>query len=173
MIITDDDARKYPDLRAYLLYSLSQLPQSKPAVYKALRKYTAFEPAIAIMWGTTPWLSPEDSQMTQCVDVGEEKIGDNLYVMRRTIPWYGFTVPNRSSDKILIAADLASLGGTKDEIVLEATILHEVVHWTWLKAGRDDYDKEDAPRAFEREAYGKVVLRTWKSCFEQEYYKVK
>jgi hypothetical protein len=51
--------------------------------------------------------------------------------------------------------------------VLEATILHEVVHWTHPKAQRDDYEKEDTPRAFEREAYGRVVVRTWKTCFEQ------
>jgi hypothetical protein len=44
------------------------------------------------MWGSTPWLTVDANQMMECVDVGEEKIGDNLYVMRRTLPWYGFTL---------------------------------------------------------------------------------
>jgi hypothetical protein len=186
MWMTSDDAQKYPDLKGYLLYGLPQVPQRSPRVFWAFLKYSGFSllgdlwgfgASRPLMWGFGPSLAvnadASKGGMMECIDDGEEKIGDNRYVERKSLHWYGFTVPNRSANKIIIAADLATLGGTPDEIVLEATVLHELVHWSRLQAGYDNYDREDEPRAFEREAYGRVVLRTWETCFSPEYYKVK
>jgi hypothetical protein len=92
--------------------------------------------------------------------------------MRRSIHWYGFTPPNYASNKIIVAGDLvAGLPDPQVERVLEATVLHELIHWTRLKAGLDVAD-ETPSYDFETQAYGDHVHRNWKSCFEQEYYYV-
>ena len=55
-------------------------------------------------------------------------------------------------------------------LVLEATVLRELIHWNRKKAFLDVFD-ETPSYAFENEAYGKRILRTWKACYEQPYYK--
>ena len=57
------------------------------------------------------------------------------------------------------------------EKVLEATILHELVHWCRWAIGKDVFD-EGPPYAFEKEAYGQVMERTWNICFDEEFYVV-
>lgn len=119
--------------------------------------------------------------MAQCVDLVdengkkvEEKIGDNLYVQRRVLPWYGYTVPKYGVDEIYIAEDLVRNAGNDPErdLVLEVTMLHELIHWNRKKVFLDVYDEKPS-YAFEQEAYGEHVVRTWKSCYEQPYYKTK
>jgi hypothetical protein len=50
--------------------------------------------------------------------------------------------------------------------MLEATVLHELVHFCRLKTGKN-VDDEEPPYAFEREAYGHPVERSWPSCFSE------
>jgi hypothetical protein len=176
MLLSSEDRKKYPDLYYWIVDSLAKLPYEKPKIFNAYQKYAGetiglFGSSYPLMWGTLPYLVP-DPRMIQCEDDGEEKIGDNRYVMRKSIHWYGMTPPNYSSNKIVVAADLVQgLGTSEIEDVLEGTVLHELIHWTRLKAGLDVND-ENPSYAFEDEAYGHRVRRTWKSCFEQEYYYV-
>jgi Metallopeptidase toxin 3 len=191
MMMKSEDTKKYPHLFWWLYYDLWMLQTKKPKVYEAYIKYSPplatayFSPPgwgpDGLTFGTWPWIKVENSMMVQCMDLVdengkniEEKIGDNLYVQRRVLPWYGYTVPKYGVDEIYIAEDLVTNAGNDSErdIVLEATVLHELIHWNRKKAFLDVYD-ETAPYAFEQEAYGKRIFRTWKSCYEQPYYKTK
>jgi hypothetical protein len=129
--------------------------------------------AISIMWGVTPLIKVDTSLMMDCVDDGDPvPQKDGSFVQKRKIGWYGFTVPTKGIEEIYVAKDLAlGAGSTQVGAILEATLLHELVHWCRKVGGKNVYD-EDAPSAFEREAYGKVMLRTWQSCMSLEYFKV-
>lgn len=45
------------------------------------------------------------------------------------------------------------------KILVESTLLHEMVHWGDFKDGKDQPGEEG--KAFEREAYGKDINRSW------------
>ncbi|ACK50271.1 hypothetical protein Msil_1306 [Methylocella silvestris BL2] len=170
MLMESDQKKKYPDLYYWLFYDLSNLKKNKPKVYSAYAKRSAGSDGLS--WGDPPYIKV-DNDRAVCEDMGEEKIGDNLYQRKLQINWYGLTVPFEGVDKILIAGDLVGNPGNDPErdLVLEATVLHELIHWNRKHAGLDVFD-EGPSYAFEEEAYGKRIVRTWKSCYSQPYYYV-
>lgn len=58
--------------------------------------------------------------------------------------------------------------------MIEATIIHEMVHWSYFMEGKDEAkqyggDEEKGTEAFEREAYGHLMGLDWHLfCFEQQ-----
>jgi hypothetical protein len=198
MKMSDEDVKNYKDLALWLQDTFPDLPRRKPKVWKAFKKHAGvlWDPGngwtlasagpLVLNWGFPPTISPraivtgDPKSAWACVEDGEpepkesrdrsgEVIG-NYFVQRYDSKRLGYTSPDGSI--ILIASDLA-LGAfyPETEKVLEATILHELVHWCRFAIGKDG-SLEDPPYAFEKEAYGHVIERTWKVCFDQEFYVV-
>jgi Metallopeptidase toxin 3 len=195
MKMSDDDVKNYKDL-ALWLQEFPDLPRRKPKVWKAFVKHVGgwWNPWVGgltlangtpwvLTWGFSPTISPRtptSSPSWACKKDGEperkesrnrsgEVIGD-YFVQRYDSKRLGYTAKDGSI--ILIASDLAR-GAFYPEVekVLEATILHELVHWCRFAIGKDVSD-EGPPYAFEKEAYGHVMERTWEVCFDEEFYVV-
>jgi len=173
------DKDTYPNLWRWVKHDLPALPDRKPKVWKAFRHhvpergskydYTFLKP------GFPPTLIVDNFEFMSCKKDGEPELQkEGYYVQKYHVEKLGFTVPDFNSDEICLARDVAEGAGfgADRHRVLQATVLHELVHWCRLKAGEDVYD-EGPPYAFEREAYGAVVERTWEPCFSEEYFKVK
>jgi Metallopeptidase toxin 3 len=179
MNMSKDDVKKYKDLALWLQEVFPDLPRSRPKVWKAFVKHAGgwWHPYLSYVpkWGFAPTISPRtwacekdgDPEPKEWRDRSGEVVG-NYFVQRYASKRLGFTAPDGSI--ILIASDLAQ-GAFYPEVekVLEATILHELVHWCRFTIGKDVYD-EGPPYAFEKEAYGQVRFRTWKVCFDEEFY---
>jgi hypothetical protein len=197
MIMSDDDVKKYHDFALWLRDKFPDLPRRKPKVWNAFVKraggrwnpwcsgsffWGSNEPWV-LSWGFRPTISPRtptSSPSWACEKDGEPELKEsrnrsgevigNYFVQRYDSKRLGYTAPDGSI--ILIASDLARGAFHPDvEKVLEATILHELVHWCRFKIGKDVFD-EDPPYAFEKEAYGHVMERTWKICYDEEFYVV-
>ncbi len=58
------------------------------------------------------------------------------------------------------------------QLLIESTILHEMCHWGDFKDGkqkRDKYgEKIEEGKAFEKEAYGRDVVRNWAGKYEEK-----
>jgi len=180
MIMSDDDVKNYKDLALWLRDKFPDLPRRKPKVWKAFLKHCGgwWNPMVntglmglskpfVLMWGFPPTISP---RTWECEEDGEPEPKGNYFVQIYDSKRLGFTAPDGSI--ILIASDLAQGAFYPEtEKVLEVTILHELVHWCRFEIGKNIFD-EGPPYAFEKEAYGYVVERTWKVCFDQEFYVV-
>jgi hypothetical protein len=168
MMMTEVDRQRYPKLRLYLEQILPDLPSRKPYVYAVWQRYAAANRDksklewTTLNWGWDPLVKVDDDEMMKCYD--ERVYREDGPMAPRKVRWYGLTP---DLNQIIIAADLASLPGTPNEIVLENTLLHEMIHWSRLAAGQSNWDDEDDPYAFEREAYGvsaTELLRGWNYC---------
>jgi Metallopeptidase toxin 3 len=175
-----EDREKYPDLYYWLTHELPQLPDKKPKVWSAFYRHAAgnlFEGMFArnsIVWAFPPLIRVESYQMMQCEDDGDPiPQKDGSFVQKRKRGWYGYTVPTLGKQEIYVASDLAQ-GARAAEVgpILEATVLHELVHWCRKVSGKDVND-EGPPYDFEKEAYGKVMFRTWQSCMSIQYFETK
>jgi hypothetical protein len=173
-----EDREKYPDLYYWLMHELPELPDMKPKVWSAFSRYAG--PLFAgnsIVWTfppLTPLIRVESYRMMQCEDDGDPiPQEDGSFVQKRTIRWHGYTVPTLGKDLIYLASDLAQ-GARAAEVgpILEATVLHELVHWCRKVSGKDVND-EGPPYDFEKQAYGKVMFRTWQSCMSIQYFETK
>jgi hypothetical protein len=173
-IMNKEDREKYSDLYYWLMYDLPGLPDSKPKVWEAFSRYTGKYAALGIMWGFTPWIKVDTGRMLECIDDGNPiPQKDGSFLQKRHNPWYGYTVPTKGKEEIYVASDLARGAGSMQVTpILEATILHELVHWCRKVGGQDVYD-EGPPYSFEKEAYGRPMYRTWESCMSIEYFKTK
>jgi hypothetical protein len=189
MFMMDDDIKKYSDLYWWLKLDLPKLPQQKPKVWAAFTRYApgVLDPLAPwgvnrvtglsypwLLWGAPPKITVDSGRMMECVDDGEPvKQPDGSFIQNAHIPWYGFTGPGKT-DLIIVASDLARGAGLPGDVgvVLEATILHEFIHFCRKKAGQD-VDDEGPSYAFEEEAYGHRVARTWQTCMSRQYFVVK
>jgi hypothetical protein len=169
MYMTSEDEKNYHALCLWLRDVLSDLPQRKPKVYAAFRNHCPPRPwwqrggldvLNGLRWGFRPYVKVASSNWMGCEDVGApEPQKDGTFVQRRQIKWYGLT-----GQYIHLAPDLVMQAGSNPEtdLVLEATMLHELIHWNMREAGED---VDEAPsEAFEIEAYGKRIFRTWNIC---------
>src|SRR5215471_16611171 len=111
MKMTDEDIKKYPKLRDWLYGTFCHVSRRKPKVYDAyLRQvgqyWSSFDWALrdGLIVGAPPWLIPS-KELAEC-QTFKEPVGNGQYIYRRQIPWYGFTPPNRRTNKILVAEDL-------------------------------------------------------------------
>jgi len=172
MMMTRQEAGKYPDCARYLMYEFTKLPDKKPKVYAAFSRYAGSFASMSSMWGFDPIIKADPyDMMNQCENDGNpEPQKDGSTIQRRSLKWYGFTVPTKGIEEIYLAPDLMERAGTAEvRAVLEATILHELIHWCRKVAGKDVND-EEPPYAFEKAAYGKTVERTWQSCKSEVYF---
>jgi hypothetical protein len=181
--MTSDDVKNYPHFASWLQWYLPTLPYEKPKVWRAFEKYTGlynvwvtrgvlgFQTPPVFIWGFGPTISARRWNVTRCEKDGDPEPKDNYFIQRYSSKLLGLTASDGSI--ILIAEDLAQGAGNPEmDKVLEATVLHELVHWCRFQIGQDVLD-EDPPYDFEREAYGHVIRRTWDTCGSVEYYEVK
>jgi hypothetical protein len=162
-----DDIKRYKEFEHWLRHDLKQIPLKKPKIWQAFKRHAGYGPWISFMlvWGSAPAFLVEEAECEpdDRVDAGTFVV--QTYKKKQS----GFTAP--TGKVIVIAADLVSRGSavgalTNEKTMLEATVLHELVHWCRFKTGKDVND-EGPPYAFEREAYGRAVERSWRSCFSE------
>jgi hypothetical protein len=178
MIMSDADMDTYPNLWRWVEHELPALPKRKPKVWKAFTRHAGRETRYDHTFlkpGFPPTLAVDDYEFLYCKEDGEPELQkDGYYIQRFHIERLAVTIPNFDADLIVLARDVAEASGfgADRQHVVEATVLHELVHWCRMKAGEDVND-EGPPYAFERDAYGAVAERTWTPCFSEEYFKVK
>jgi Metallopeptidase toxin 3 len=166
--MTSEDIEMYPNFHKWLRDFCHSVRHRRPKVYAAYRRQVLFALAPGnfsqdiecLRWGWPPVIVP-DKNLSKCEIID----ASNVPVQR----WYGFTVPNRFRNKILVASDLAIMAGNPEvDLVLEATLLHELIHWYRLMEGKtlEGPAEEVQSEAFEMEAYGKPIRRTWNGCLD-------
>jgi hypothetical protein len=170
-----EDREKYPNFYYWLMHELPQLPDLKPEVWSAFYRHAG--PLFArnsIVWAFPPLIRVDSYRMMLCEDDGAPiPQKDGSFVQKRMLKWYGYTVPTHGKAEIYVASDLAQ-GARAADVgpILEATVLHELVHWCRKASGKDVND-EGPPYKFEEEAYGRPQYRTWQSCMSIEYFETK
>jgi len=136
--------RDYPKLAAWIELNLPKV-KSKPKVWKAFLKY---------------------SELTH----GQAKIaltkGHNPEIHFRIMPgangeFRGPRFPNRVflAKSICDKFEKSDMKKPKMHILLESTLLHEMVHWGDWADGKDQPGEEG--KMFERAAYGQDINRYW------------
>lgn len=147
MNVSQNMRSTYPKLSAWIYENLSKVPQKKK-VFDAFVKYS--EQSSANM----------RSMLTTC--------SPNPTIDFRSMPgangeFSGSTDPNRVFLALSIcekfensATDAAD---PRMHLLLESTLLHELVHWGDWKDGKDQKGEEG--KAFEKEAYGNDITRYW------------
>jgi len=169
-----EDIEMYPNFHKWLRDFCHSVRYKRPKVYAAYWRQVLDAlngnwslDIDGLVWGSFPIIIP-DKDLSECT-IEAIPTGNGLSVYKYVQKWYGFTVPNRHSNKILVATDLAIMVGNPDvDLVLECTLLHELIHWYRVKAGKtkEGAAEEVQSEAFEMEAYGKLIKRTWNGCHD-------
>ena len=102
----------------------------------------------AVKWGPQPYLWVVDLPRKVNGRVNKKKPNDT---------YIDDTIINKFEKYYNSSADAAVRH--KAELLVESTILHEMVHWGDHKDGVDQDGEEG--KAFERAAYGKDIKRYW------------
>ena len=144
MIIKADVRKKYPRLTSFIDNDVSNIKFTKPKVWKAFLKYSELTEAEAI-----------DALMTCSNPIVDVDVMPNANGEFR-----GSTDPN-----IVFLAKAICERFEKDykkaeaKLLIESTLLHEMVHWGDWKDGKDQPGEEG--KEFEKAAYGKDINRYW------------
>lgn len=146
MIVSSSLVKTYPHLAQWICSTLPGARQ-KPKVYKAFQKYAELS----------------QTQAEAAVKHGSPPEVDFRYMPSAN----GEFIGNKYPGTVFISKDICdrfqqSDADAKDprmHLLVEATLLHEIVHWGQWAAGK--VSSFEAGKAFEREAYGKDVRRYW------------
>ena len=144
MLVLSNVRTTYPKLSAFVYGDLSKVPTSKPRVWRAFRKWSELgfsEALTALTTCSKPYI---DVKVMPGV-FGRFRGSTDPHTILVSEHW----AKRFESDHAKPAAKL----------LMEATILHEMVHWGDWKDGVDQ-DPEEG-NEFEKEAYGKVIGRYW------------
>ncbi|WP_282609036.1 hypothetical protein [Pelagibius sp. Alg239-R121] len=179
MYLQLEDQKKYYYFHAFLL-SMKDRVFHKKKVFDAYVKWSGLAPhdaALALRPNMNPKVSPANFPCERDPKTGKYRISVGMTwskkvfgISRAVIGHYesaklkAFHSAN-SGDKVKLAAW---------EEYLEATIMHEMVHWGRKVKGIEapTYDEmENNAEAFEKEAYGKVTASPEPLCFQPETYK--
>jgi hypothetical protein len=182
--MSDEHAKKYLGLAAWLRTDLPSIPTTKPKIWEAWKKHAGYYSDVGshfwnvpvfLTWGFPPTLKPITDY--PCEKDGDPEPKDGYFVQHYAVKAYGATAPDGS--EIWIANDIAQGGLNPNDPydiavthVLEVTVLHELIHWYRWSQGKDVFD-ENPTYAFEKEAYGHIVRRTWQTCASTEFYILK
>ena len=134
----------YPKLASWIDKNLPKV-KKKPKVLAAFVKYSELSQAKAIL-ALTPKQSPEIHFRTMPGSNGE---------------FAGSHFPNRVFLAKSICDRFESSASTnpKMHLLVESTLLHEMVHWGDWKDGVDQVGEEG--KKFEKAAYGRDIGRYW------------
>ncbi len=148
MIVSQRLVRMYPGVALWICDNLPKV-RNKPKVFKAFQRYAKLNERVAersLKHGPPPEID-----------------------YRRIVGASGEFLPSKWANTVFVSEAICerftnSESDARDprmHRLLEATLLHEIVHWgDWLE------DKEHEPgieqgAAFEKEAYGAVTERYW------------
>jgi len=177
--------------RFFEQYLTTEFPKvlGKSQVMKAFWKWSAFQPTVITMLhlrpGTAPVISLHDEYPFGCqYDDMDPPNEPKPHLGRVKGMRFGMTT-DRSG--IRLFAGLAALTDSiliphrkrqkTDQLILdmtEATILHEMIHWSHYVTDRDEEERhkgdiEKGTEAFEREAYGHLMSLDWHlMCYEEQ-----
>jgi Metallopeptidase toxin 3 len=162
MNISAEDSIKYPYLAA-VIKTLFFTVAKRPKLKAALERYAGDPYALAILYPQGPRVRV-DADFFLCLDDdAPERQPDGSRIQKYTMK-YGFTVPSTKSNEIYVAPDLArNAGAATGRELLEATLLHECVHWYRMIDDKDVYSEVET-YAFEKEAYGRIMGRSYEIC---------
>ena len=144
MLMTTATQKQYPHLTSFVFGELSKVPFKKPKVFTAFLKWSELTTGQAI------------TALTKC----SNPVLEIMVMPGSNGKFRGSTKPNT----IYLAkavADRFEVDHAKPEakLLVESTILHEMVHWGDWKDGEDQEPEEG--KEFEKEAYGKDINRYW------------
>ncbi len=144
MLVLPHVCRKYPKLADFIYFELSKVKWTKPDVWKAFLKYSELSDEFATQMMITCSMPIIDVEALTNAN-GEFRGGDNpdiIYLDETVCERFEQDYPKEEA-----------------KLLVESTILHEMVHWGDWKDGSDQPDEEG--KAFEKEAYGYDVNRYW------------
>lgn len=136
--------KQYPKLASWIATNLPKV-KSKPKVWGAFLKY---------------------SELTATQATTAMTKGFNPEIHFRLMPgsngqFQGAKFPNRVflAKSICDKFEASDMKNPNIHILIESTLLHEMVHWGDWKDGKDQAGEEG--KAFEKAAYGKDINRYW------------
>ncbi len=147
------DQSAFPTFTTYVKKDLPKV-RDKPRVWRAFLKYAEYDKrwlgskwaTFAFAWGTEPRI-----------------------IVKELDGAYGKFIPKSGTYNIFISQDLVGrfeldYRRADAKLLVEATILHEMVHWADRKDGELQLKAagKEAGREFEKAAYGRVIGRWWK-----------
>ncbi len=144
MIVSATFRTSYPKLSEWIKTNIPKV-KTKPKVWAAFIKYSELSPAKALL-AVTSAHSPEI----------------HFDVMPRA---NGRFSGSRFPDRVYLAKSICEKFEKSDSenrkmhILIESTLLHEMVHWGDWKDGVDQAGEEG--KMFEKAAYGKDIQRYW------------
>jgi len=136
--------KNYPKLSKWITENLPKV-KNKPKVWNAFKKYSELkEPYVT--WALTQGYNPDIEFLTMPSSNGK---------------FSGGKFPNRVylAKEICEKFEKSDFSNPKMHILVESTLLHEMVHWGDWKDGVDQVGEEG--KLFESEAYGKDICRYW------------
>lgn len=144
MILSANLRKNFPRLAQFLTHEVSRLKWNKPHVWHPFLKYSELldEQAVEVL--------------ATC---------SNPTVEVTHIPGAnGLFSPSRGTNTVFLAKAICDRFevdhlDSRAQLLIESTILHELVHWGEFKDGKDQPDEEG--KYFEVEAYGRDVGRYW------------
>ncbi len=139
--------REYPNLYDAIYKILGEVPK-KPQVWKAFLKYSELNSTQAYTALTTCSATPIIDYRVMPSANGQFSGGtdkNRVYLAKSICEHFKNNSGERNSAKMLL--------------LLESTLLHELVHWGDWKDGKDQAGEEG--KAFERAAYGRDINRYW------------
>ena len=136
--------KNYPKLTDWIKINLPKV-KGKAKVWRAFLKYSELS-SIKATWAITPGYYPEIHSKIMPGSNGQ---------------FSGTTFPNRIflAKSICEKFEKSDFGNPKMHILIESTLLHEMVHWGDWKDGVDQAGEEG--KKFEKAAYGKDINRYW------------
>ncbi|WP_188150512.1 hypothetical protein [Teredinibacter waterburyi] len=137
--------KTYPKLSSWIQANLPKV-KVKPKVWNAFKKYSELKEPSAT-WAITNGYNPD---ITYAVMPGSNG------------RFNGGKFPNRVylAKSICDRFESVDFSNPLMHLLLESTILHEMVHWGDHKDGKDQAGEEG--KAFEVAAYGKNINRYWR-----------
>lgn len=144
MIIAPKLSDDYPKIAEWIEANLPKV-RKNPKVFKAFQKYAGFDEEIAeraIKGGNPPII--EWRRLDSANGEFRNKYPGSVFIAQ--------VICRRFAD------DFAD---KRMHLLVESTLLHEIVHWGFYNKDRDAREPQELGKAFEKEAYGLDVGRYW------------
>ena len=176
MYLQLEDQKKYYYFHAFLL-SMKDRVFLKKKVFNAYVKWSGLAPhdaALALRDNMNPKVSPSAFPCERNPKTGRYRISVGMTFTEKALGISTALIGHYESAKLKDfhssnSGDKAKLAAWED--YLEATIMHEMVHWGRKVKGieaKTYAEMEKNAEAFEKEAYGKVTTSPEPLCFQPE-----
>jgi hypothetical protein len=174
---TDETSKKYPFFKDFVRSHMPTVAR-KATVVRAYAKWAQLDDRaarVSLKYGTTPTLVVADFMCEADPSTGRSRISTGMTFSEKKIGIAQAVVARYEHCAVL------ALQKEKDKVArlglwsayLEATIMHELVHWGRMLKGvtaKRYAEEEKFSAAFEKEAYGRVAQTPDPLCFDIEIY---